>query len=224
MASNDPTFNEAKQSYMEQFGHALVGRTYLIIAVAILTLACFGLVLMNLKTIHTFRNFRPLVIRIDELGRAEAVNYHNYEYKPHDAEAKYFLSQFCTLYYRRNRFTMNEDFTKALYFLDGRLANEVMESHQNTEAFKNYIQNAAAPDVDVDVQKVTLEGLEQPPYKARVDFYLVEHVPGDPTPRKKTLYTATFVFLFKSNVPNELIPINPLGLTIAYFREDQAFK
>jgi hypothetical protein len=25
-------------------------------------------------------------------------------------------------------------------------------------------------------------------------------------------------------VPNELIPINPLGLTISYFREDQAFK
>jgi hypothetical protein len=25
-------------------------------------------------------------------------------------------------------------------------------------------------------------------------------------------------------VPNELIPINPLGLTITYFREDEAFK
>jgi hypothetical protein len=25
-------------------------------------------------------------------------------------------------------------------------------------------------------------------------------------------------------VPNELIPINPLGMTITYFREDQAFK
>jgi hypothetical protein len=25
-------------------------------------------------------------------------------------------------------------------------------------------------------------------------------------------------------VPNELIPINPLGMTVTYFREDQAFK
>jgi hypothetical protein len=25
-------------------------------------------------------------------------------------------------------------------------------------------------------------------------------------------------------VPNDLIPINPLGLTISYFREDQAFQ
>ena len=38
------------------------------------------------------------------------------------------------------------------------------------------------------------------------------------------LYTANFVFLFRSHVPNELIPINPLGMTVTYFREDQAFK
>ena len=36
--------------------------------------------------------------------------------------------------------------------------------------------------------------------------------------------TANFVFVFKSNVPNELIPINPLGLAITYFREDEAFN
>jgi len=41
--------------------------------------------------------------------------------------------------------------------------------------------------------------------------------------QKKSLYTATFVFMFKDQVPNELIPINPLGLTITYFRQDQAF-
>jgi hypothetical protein len=28
---------------------------------------------------------------------------------------------------------------------------------------------------------------------------------------EQTLYTARFVFVFKTNVPNELIPINPLG-------------
>jgi type IV secretory pathway VirB2 component (pilin) len=41
---------------------------------------------------------------------------------------------------------------------------------------------------------------------------------------KRDLYTANFVFVFKSKVPNELIPINPLGVAITYFREDQAFK
>ena len=36
-------------------------------------------------------------------------------------------------------------------------------------------------------------------------------------------YVGNFVFSFRDRVPNELIPINPLGFTITYFREDQAF-
>ena len=31
------------------------------------------------------------------------------------------------------------------------------------------------------------------------------------------------VFVIKDQVDNARIPINPLGLTITYFREDQAF-
>src|SRR5579872_692483 len=100
--------NEAKQLYMEQFGEALVTGSYLKVAVALLALAVVGLVVLNVKTIDTFRNFRPLVIRIDKLGRAEAVNYDAFTYKPHAVEAKYFLTQFCQLFYRRNRYTLND--------------------------------------------------------------------------------------------------------------------
>jgi len=35
---------------------------------------------------------------------------------------------------------------------------------------------------------------------------------------------ANVIFVFQDHVPNDLIPINPLGLTITYLREDQAFK
>jgi hypothetical protein len=42
--------------------------------------------------------------------------------------------------------------------------------------------------------------------------------------RPRTPYTANFVFFFRARVPNEFIPINPLGMTITYFREDRAFK
>ena len=56
-----------------------------------------------------------------------------------------------------------------------------------------------------------------------MDFYRVEYAPADHAVLKKTLYTAHFIFLFKDDVPNELIPTNPLGLAITYFREDQAF-
>jgi hypothetical protein len=32
------------------------------------------------------------------------------------------------------------------------------------------------------------------------------------------------VFTVKDRVTNAMIPVNPLGLTITYFREDQAFE
>ena len=145
----------------------MVTNTYLKIALALLSIVCVALALIDLRTIRTFQNFRPLVIRIDDLGRAEAINYHNLEYKPQDAEAKYFLSEFCALYYRRNRYTIQDDFSKSLYFLDGKLADGILDAYRKGDIIKKFITNTAAPEIDVDVQKVSLEEMQTPPFRAR---------------------------------------------------------
>lgn len=220
---SDREFNEAKQLYLEKYGDAVVTSNYLKVAVALLCLAAIGLVVLNLRTIRTFQNFRPLVIRIDQLGRAEALDYKSLEYHPGDREAKYFLSEFCRLYYRRNRYTIHDDFTKALYFLDGKLANDTMEQQKKEDTVDKFLTNPSSPEVDVEIEKVTLDAMQKPPYGASVDFYQIEYAPADRSILRKTLYTATFVFLFKDQVPNQLIPVNPLGMTITYFRQDQAF-
>jgi type IV secretory pathway TrbF-like protein len=220
----DASFQNAKRLYLESCGDPMVTNTYLKIALVLVSLVAVGLALVDLRTIRTFQNFRPLVIRIDDLGRAEAINYHNLEYKPQDAEAKYFLSRFCALYYRRNRYTVQDDFSKSLYFLDGKLADGILDAYRKDDVIKKFITNSAAPEIDVDVKKVALEEMDTPPFRARVDFYMVYYAPADHSELKRDLYTANFVFLFRSQVANELIPINPLGLTITYFREDQAFK
>ena len=222
--NNDSSFQDAKRLYLEQYGDPMVTNTYLKIALTLVSLLAVGLLLLDLKTIRTFENFRPLVIRIDDLGRAEAINYHNLEYKPQDAEAKYFISQFCALYYRRNRYTIQDDLSKSLYFLDGKLADGILDAYRKDDIVRKFLTNTAAPEVDVEVKKVALEQMQTPPFRARVDFYMVYFSPADHSELKRDLYTANLVFIFKSHVPNELIPINPLGLAITYFREDQAFK
>jgi type IV secretion system protein VirB5 len=222
--NNEQSFHDAKRLYLEQYGDAMVTNTYLKVALALLAIVCVALALIDLRTIRTFQNFRPLVIRIDDLGRAEAINYHNLEYKPQDAEAKYFLSQFCSLYYRRNRYTIQNDFAKALFFLDGKLANTILDAYGKGDIIRKFLTNTSTPEIDIDVKKVTLEEMQNPPYRARADFYMVYYSPADHSELKRDLYTATFVFVFKTNVPNELIPMNPLGMTVTYFREDQAFK
>jgi len=222
--NKDLSFHDAKRLYLEQYGDPMVTNTYLKIALLLLSLVCLGLLLVDMRTIRTFQNFRPLVIRIDQLGRAEALSYATFEYKPQDVEAKYFLTQFCQLYYRRNRYTINDDFSKSLYFLDGKLASDIIDAYKKNDVIKGFLIDQAKPEIDIEVKNVALEGMQKPPYKARVDFYMVYYSPADHSELKRTLYTANFVFVFKSNVPNELVPINPLGLAITYFREDEAFK
>ena len=222
--TDDRSFHDAKRLYLEQYGDPMVTNAYLKIALALLALVCVALALIDLRTMRTFENFRPLVIRIDDLGRAEAINYHNLEYKPQDAEAKYFLSEFCALYYRRNRYTIQDDFTKALHFLDGKLGDAILDAYRKDDIIRKFLTNSTAAEIDIEVKKVALDEIQNPPFRARVDFYMVYYSPADHSELKRDLYTANFVFIFKSHVPNELIPINPLGLTVTYFREDQAFK
>lgn len=223
MIKNDARFSEARQLYLEKYGDAITTGTYLKVTVATLSFIALGLLVLNVKTIQTFHNWRPLVIRVDDIGRAQALDYKSLEYQPGDAEAKYFLSEFCRLYYRRNRYTINDDFTKSLYFLDGKLANDIIQQSKSEDTLNKFLSDPDAPQVDVDVQKVALQPMTKPPYQASVDFYRVEYAPADHSVIRKTLYTATFLFMFKDHVPVELIPINPLGVTITYFRQDQAF-
>ena len=219
----DTTFNEAKQLYLEQYASAIVTGGYLKIAVALLSLVVFGLVLMNLKVVRTLESFKPLVIRIDEIGRAQAVAYDILVYKPEYKESKYFLTRFCQLYYRRNRSTINDDFSQAMYFLDGKLAGDTIQEFKQKNIIRTFLSDNLAPERDVDVQQVVIEPMEKPPYKATVDFFEIVYSPADHSVMKKTLYTASFVFTFRDHVPNEEILTNPLGLAITYFREDEAF-
>ena len=52
---SNPEFNETKQLYLEKYGDAVVTSHYLRIAVAMLCLTTIGLVVLNLRTIRTFR-------------------------------------------------------------------------------------------------------------------------------------------------------------------------
>ncbi|MGA7625670.1 MAG: VirB8/TrbF family protein [Candidatus Acidiferrales bacterium] len=219
----DPVFNEAKQLYLEQYASAIVTGGYLKIAVALLSLVVLGLVLMNLKVVRTLGSFRPLVIRIDELGRAQALAYESLVYKPEYKETKYFLTRFCQLYYRRNHSTINDDFSQAMYFLDGKLAGDTIQAFKGKNAIKDFLSDNLAPERDVDVEQVIVEPMEKPPYRATVDFFEVEYSPSDHSVAKRTLYTSSFLFTFRDHVSNQDILVNPLGLAITYFREDQAF-
>ena len=73
------------------------------------------------------------------------------------------------------------------------------------------------------MKNVTLEDLRQPPYRATVDFEKVHLAPATRAELRREAFVANLVFVLTQKVDNARIPVNPLGLTITYFRDDQAF-
>jgi len=213
--------NAAKREYVEQFGSLVVMITYLKIALLALCLVILALAGLNLKTYQAFRYVKPLVIRINEVGRAEALHYDSFQYKPQEAEIKYFLIDFVQRHYSRMRATVRENYARSLYFLDGRLADALIEANKKTNAIEGFL-SSSREEIEVRVNNVSIEDLRNPPYRATVDFEKVYTAASQETKREK--YVANFVFIVKDTVPNSMIPVNPLGLTITYFREDQAFQ
>jgi type IV secretory pathway TrbF-like protein len=222
--SSQKDFNEAKQLFFAQFGNALVTNTYLKIALAAVSFIALGLLVLNFKTHQTVRNFKPLVIRIDEIGRAQAIAYQDLTYKPQDVEMKYFLSQFCKLHYARNRATLKDNFSQSLFFIDGMLANTLIDGFRKSKVLDNYLSDPNLAEIDIDIKNVVLEEMQNPPYKAKVDMQKVYISRVDRSELKREFSTVSFVFNFKQKVENDLIPVNPLGLTITYFRDDRAFQ
>ena len=74
------------------------------------------------------------------------------------------------------------------------------------------------------MQNVSLSELATPPYKAVVSFQKVFYSPGTRHERSRETHVAQVNFTLRDRVPNALIPVNPLGLQIGYFRVDQAFE
>jgi len=215
-------YGEARRRYVEQYGSTLVMNTYLQIAVACLSVVIVALIVLNVHTQRTFRNFKPLVIRIDDVGHAAAVSYDSLTYTPQAPELKYFLVQFITMHHSRMRATVRQQYARSLYFLDGRLADATMEANKKSGLIEKFL-TSGAEEIDIRVKNVTLEDLRQPPYRATVEFDRVYVAPTTRTETRRETVVAHLVFVLTDQVDNARIPINPIGLTITYFREDQAF-
>ena len=230
MSANTPVIPPAgyefsdgpRRRYVEQYASSLVLNNYLKIGLISAAVAVIGLVYLNVRTNEALRSFKPLVIRVDEVGRASAVSYTAATYQPQAPELKYFLIQFVTHHYSRMRATVRENYARSLYFMDARLADATIDSNKKTKAIERFLTDGRE-EVDVRVKNVTLEDIRQPPYRATVDFEKIFYTPSDHAEIRRESFVGQFVFVVKDRVPNTVIPINPLGLTITYFREDQAF-
>src|SRR5690349_10991075 len=218
------SLESAKRQFVELYGSALVMNTYLKIAVVLLALVALALVGLNFKTVATYANVKPLVVRIDDVGRAEAVQYDATAYQPQAPELRYFLTQFVVKHFSRIRTTVQREYPDSLFFLDPTLADATIAHNDQSRAMETFLTNPSADEVDIIVENVSLTELTKAPYKASVTFRKVFYTPGTRAERAQETYVAQIDFSMRDHVPNEFVRVNPLGLQISYFRVDQAFE
>jgi type IV secretion system protein VirB5 len=221
---NTKSIENARRQFVELYGSALVSNTYLKVALALVSLVAVGLVGLNYRMAARAEQVKPLVIRIDDVGRAEAVQYDATHYEPQPPELRYFLTQFVVKHFSRVRATVQREYPDSLFFLAPPLADATIAHDQQTRSIETFLTNPSAEDVDIVVQNVSLSQLSTPPFKAAVTFQKVLYSPGTRTERSRQTHVAQIDFVLRDKVPNEFVRVNPLGLQIAYFRVDQAFE
>lgn len=220
-----PPLEDAKRQYVELFGSALVTNAYLRIALTGVTIVAVALLVLNYRTVSKYTQVKPLVIRIDEVGRAQAVQYDALTYRPQGQapELRYFLIQFITKHFGRMRSTVKASYAESLFFLDAPLAEAAIAENQKHQTIETFL-TGTSDEIEILVRNVTLEEVQTPPYRASVDFEKVYYGVGNRQERTRETYVAQVLFVLRDQVPNALIPVNPLGLTITYVRVDQAFR
>jgi type IV secretion system protein VirB5 len=216
---------DARRQYVELYGSSLVLNTYLKIALLCISLVALGLIGLNVSTQRRYQDLKPLVVRIDDVGRAQAVQYDTLTYKPEGQapELKYFLTQFVTMHFARMRATAKERYAQSLFFLDADLSDATIARTQRDQAIQEFLAGSA-DEIEIRVRNVTLDDLRDSPYRASVDFDKVYYGLGNRQEHKRETFVAQIQFVLRDQIPNAMVLVNPLGLTIIYFRVDQAFQ
>ncbi len=219
-----PEITRAAERYLEQYGDPLVMNTYLKVTILVLCAVCLALSALAYQSQRALANMHPMIIRVEQVGHAEAIDYRNFQYRPQEAENKYYLTRWAELYFSRNRFTVERDQTQALYFLNSDVQRAVIEQERKDGIIQAYVKDSSLPYVDVEVKNVILDDLRLSPYSARIEFEKVYTNPADHSELKRERWTASVTYVFRENVKNNELAVDPLGLTIIRFRADQAFN
>ena len=163
---------------------------------------------------------RPIVVRVDEVGRAEALAYETVEAQsdPLDPTTKYFLNRFIDDYYSRRRATVEQAWPRSLRFLTTGLANNAFRAEGQNIA----MLAAGATREELQVERVVLriQANQEEPHGATADFDLVRLTNEVETERQR--WTLSLQFIFLEAVPTELMIFNPMGIIVTYLRGDRA--
>ena len=165
------------------------------------------------------RTLQPVFVRVDEVGRAEALDYEamTWQGDPLDPATKYFLRQFVTDHYSRRFATVAERWPLSLAFLERTLARASAEALQDEVA--EFSAGLAREERAVENLALRVMARPEEPHEAVADYDVVRRLNAREVGRER--WTTNMQFVFRDVDPYE-VTTNPIGLTITYYASDRA--
>ena len=210
---------DAGREYAEIWGEAVQANRKLRRIVVLLAASIVLGVLVLLRIAGT-EPPKPIVIRVDDVGRAEALAYEaaTAQADPLDPTTKYFLNRFVHDFHSRRRATVEEHWTRSLRFLSTGLANAAFA--RDGDEVAAVAAGTAGTESQVEQVVLRIHPAPEPPHGATADFDLV-HLNGEQEVRRER-WSLTLRFEFLDSVAPELVVHNPMGLLVTYMQADRA--
>ena len=173
-------------------------------------------------------------IRIDEMGKAQAIQYSDLNYSPREGEARTYLTDWANYRYTLNRETVAKKYPLNYYFLSTTLATQLM-GEDNAAHTISQVASGQVEQSDVDVRNVTITAMSTEQIQdaviakgtALVNIDKLYSVRNSREPRTEHWMLSVTYYLNPRQVSDQakVFPqfetINPLGLTITEFHENR---
>ena len=157
----------------------------------------------------------PAVVRVDEVGRAEAVEYIPEDIDPAGPEVAYFLNEFIVGQYGRRRAVIQQRWEDSLWFTSAEVSEQLEDEYG--EAVSAFIAGATGP-AEVFVENMRIRVLPNPeaPHSAQVFFDRVERAGGRVLREEPWSVNLQFGY---TPVTADLELRNPIGLVITFLED-----
>ena len=173
-------------------------------------------------------------IRIDEMGKAQAIQYSDLNYSPREGEVRTYLTDWANYRYTLNRETVAKKYPLNYYFLSSNLATQLM-SEDNANHTISQVASGQVEQSDVDVRNVTITSMSNEQIQgaamamgtALVNIDKLYSPRNSREPRTEHWMLSVTYYLNPKQVSDQakVFPlfetINPLGLTITEFHENR---
>ena len=126
-----------------------------------LAIGCGTVVLLGSMWLNFSLAHRPIAnryIRIDEMGRAQAIQYSDLNYSPREGEVRTYLTDWANYRYTIGRDTIAKKYPLNYYFLSQALASQLMTA-DNANHLVSQVVAGQIETSDVQVKNVTITSM-----------------------------------------------------------------